>query len=61
MLRVATAIGSIVLLAACQTLTPDGGVGPVAEFANDELGKKVVAIRNDDDANDVAQRGRAIC
>ena len=53
MLRVATAIGSIVLLAGCQTLTPDGGIGPVAKFANDELGKKVVAIRNDDDANDV--------
>ena len=51
-LRVATATGSIALLAACQTLTPDAGVGPVAKFVNDELGKKVVAIRNDEDAED---------
>jgi outer membrane protein TolC len=42
-------VGSL-LLAACKTFSPDGGLGPVAAFAGRELGKDVVAIRNHEDA-----------
>lgn len=38
------------LLAACQTLTPDGGTGPVTIFASQGLNKNVVAIRSEEDA-----------
>ena len=50
LLRTATALGGTLLLAACQTFSPDGGMAPVATFANQELGQDVAAIRNPDDA-----------
>ena len=49
-IRTAMTLGGTLLLAACQTFSSDGGMAPVASFANQELGKDVVAIRNDDDA-----------
>jgi outer membrane protein TolC len=59
-LKVAAACGGALLLGACQTLSPDGGVGPVAQFANKELGKQVVAIRNDDDAENARSTVRRL-
>ena len=44
------ALGGALLLSACQTFSPDGGMAPVATFAGETLGKDVVAIRNQDDA-----------
>jgi len=49
------AYGGVLMLAACKTLSPDGGMEPVAEFASQELGKDIVAIRSADDA--IAARG----
>jgi outer membrane protein TolC len=49
-LRIAAALGLVSGLAACKTFSPDGGIEPVAAFANQELGKDIVAIRNGDDA-----------
>jgi outer membrane protein TolC len=50
LLQVAAVAAGSLLLAACKTFSPDGGLGPVAAFANQELGKDVVAIRNAEDA-----------
>lgn len=41
------AVSASVLLSACQTFSPDGGLGPVAAFTNQELGKDIVAIDSD--------------
>ena len=49
-LRNAGALGVTLLLAACKTFSPDGGLGPVAGFASQELNKDIVAIRSNDDA-----------
>src|SRR4051812_33352730 len=50
LLRTGMMLGGALLLAACKTFSPDGGMAPVATFANEELGKDVVAIRNEADA-----------
>jgi outer membrane protein TolC len=50
-LRVAAVTGGALLLSACMTLSPDGGMAPVAQFADEQLGKDVVAVRSDADAD----------
>jgi outer membrane protein TolC len=55
LLRTGLALGAALSLAACAAFSPDGGIAPVATFATEELGKDIVAIRNEDDA--VAARG----
>jgi outer membrane protein TolC len=49
-LQIATAFAATLLLAACTTFSPDGGIGPVAAFTSQELGKDVVVIRNAEQA-----------
>lgn len=48
--RGAVAAFGALLLAGCQTFSPDGGMGPVAAFTGHELGKDVAVIGSDDDA-----------
>jgi outer membrane protein TolC len=43
------------LLAGCSAFSPDGGMQPIKKFASTQLGKDVIAFRNDDDAR--AARG----
>ena len=40
----------MLMLSACKTFSPDGGMGPVAALASQELNKDVVALRSDEDA-----------
>ena len=40
-----------VLLAGCQTFSPDGGMGVTSSFAKQQLGADVIAIRGADDAS----------
>ena len=49
--RAAVAFAGVLLLAGCQTFSPDGGMRPVAKFASHELGKDVMALRGDDEAH----------
>jgi len=49
-LRVTTALAGTLLLAGCAAFSPDGGIGPVAAFTSQELGKDVVAIRSAEEA-----------
>jgi outer membrane protein TolC len=49
-LRAMVMSAGALLLAACKTFSLDGGLGPVAAFASQELGKDVAAIRSDEDA-----------
>jgi outer membrane protein TolC len=46
----AAALGCALLLSACQTFSPDGGMAIVAGIAGAELQKDVVAVRTADDA-----------
>jgi outer membrane protein TolC len=50
LLRTGISLGGALMLADCATFSPDGGIGPVATYATQELGKDVGAIRNKDDA-----------
>ncbi len=43
-------LSGTLLLSACQTFSPDGGMAPVAAFTRQELGKDIVAVRSDEDA-----------
>jgi outer membrane protein TolC len=46
------AAGSVaMLLAGCAQFSPDGGMGPVTQAVHQEVGKDVVAIRTQDDAD----------
>jgi outer membrane protein TolC len=45
-----TALGCTLLLSACKTFSPDGGMDVVAGIADQELKQDVVAIRTDEDA-----------
>ena len=47
----AFAIASAVLLSACQTLSPDGGMSTVASIAGGGLNKDVVRISSAEDAS----------
>ena len=49
-LRLSTALATALLLAACATFSPDGGIENVAAFADRELGKRVVVLRSEDEA-----------
>ena len=55
LMRAGMTLGGALTLASCAAFSPDGGISPVATFATQELGKDIVAIRNEDDA--VAARG----
>ena len=46
----AAVLGAMLMLSACKTFSPDGGMGPVATLASQELNKDVAAIRSGDDA-----------
>ena len=48
--RAAAAFAGALLLSACQTFSPDGGMNVTASLADQELRKDVVAIRTPDDA-----------
>jgi len=43
-------LAAVLMLSACKTFSPDGGMGPVAALASQELNKDVVALRSDEDA-----------
>lgn len=45
--RILAAIVAPLALAACQTFSPDGGMGAVTQFANSELQKEAVALRTE--------------
>ena len=51
LLRTGMALGGALIVADCTAFSPDGGMGPVATYASQELGKDVAAIRNKDDAD----------
>jgi outer membrane protein TolC len=53
-LRIIAAFGLLWMLAACNTFSPDGGLGPVAAASQQTLGKDIAAIRTDDDRLTVA-------
>lgn len=48
--RAAAVFGGALLLSACQTFSPDGGMSVTASLADQELRKDVIAIRTPDDA-----------
>jgi outer membrane protein TolC len=54
------ALMSTLLLGACASLSPDGGMSVPAEIAAQHLRKDVVAIRNDEDADAAAARVNAL-
>ncbi|MBI1203721.1 MAG: TolC family protein [Rhodopseudomonas sp.] len=56
--RIGVVAGGALLLAACQTLSPDGGMSVTSDFTRQQLGKDTVAIRNADDASAVRARVR---
>jgi len=49
-MRAALAIASALLLSACQTWSPDGGLSVVAGIVGDDLNKDVVALRTPEEA-----------
>src|SRR5262249_19647672 len=55
-MRAARAIASALLLSACQTWSPDGGMSVVAGIVGHDLNKDVAALRTPEDAQ--AARGR---
>ncbi|MBI1201911.1 MAG: TolC family protein [Rhodopseudomonas sp.] len=50
MLRAIVLSCAAVVLAGCQTFSPDGGMSPVASFSNREMGKDVAVIKSREDA-----------
>src|SRR3989337_236877 len=48
--RAAAIVAAAALLSACRTFSPDGGMGPVASIAGQELNKGVVKISTAQDA-----------
>ena len=53
-------IAAALLLAACQTFSPDGGMSVTAEVADRELHKDTIAIRSEADAEAAAARVRQL-
>ena len=53
-------IAAALLLAACQTFSPDGGMSVTAEVADRELHKDTIAIRNEADAEAAGARVRQL-
>jgi len=60
MLARVIAVLAALLLAACTTFSPDGGMNVTADVAGRELHKDTVAIRNQDDADAASARVRDI-
>ena len=58
--RAALAIGGTLMLAGCQTFSPDGGMSVTSDIASRELGKDTVAIRNAEDASFAHKRVREL-
>lgn len=52
----ATAVAAALLLSACASLSPDGGLGPVADATRAELGKELRPVRSEADRAAVAAR-----
>ncbi|MBI2713139.1 MAG: TolC family protein [Rhizobiales bacterium] len=50
MSRIIAAVGGTLLLSACKTFSPDGGMSVPAGIAADELRKDVIAVRTEQDA-----------
>lgn len=48
--RLSLVAGGVLLLAACQTFSPDGGMSVTSSLARQQLGKDAIAIRSADDA-----------
>ena len=49
--RTIVVLGGTLILAGCQTFSPDGGMSLTSTFADEKLGKDTVAIRSADDAS----------
>jgi outer membrane protein TolC len=59
-MRATLAIASALLLSACQTWSPDGGMGVVADIAGRDLNKDVVAMRTPEEAQAARARVTAL-
>ena len=59
-MRAALAIASALLLSACQTWSPDGGMSVVAGIVGDDLNKDVVALRTPEETQAARARVRAL-
>src|SRR5260370_33573731 len=59
-MRAALAIASALLLSACQTWSPDGGMSVVASIVGDDLNKDVVALRTPEETQVARARVRAL-
>ena len=54
--RMTIVVGGTLLLAGCQTFSPDGGMSVTSSFAKQQLGKDAIAIRTADDASSARAR-----
>ena len=59
-MRAALAIASALLLSACQTWSPDGGMSVVADIVGHDLNKDVVALRTPEETQAARARVRAL-
>ena len=59
-MRAALAIASALLLSACQTWSPDGGMSVVADIVGHDLNKAVVALRTPEETQAARARVRAL-
>ena len=59
-MRAALAIASALLLSACQTWSPDGGMNVVADIVGHDLNKDVVALRTPEETQAARARVRAL-
>jgi outer membrane protein TolC len=59
-MRAALAIASALLLSACQTWSPDGGMSVVADIVDHDLNKDVVALRTPEETQAARARVRAL-
>src|SRR5438045_3134641 len=59
-MRAALAIASALLLSACQTWSPDGGMSVVANIVGHDLNKDVMAMRTPDEAQAAGARVTAL-
>ncbi|HEY2419364.1 MAG TPA: hypothetical protein VGH84_15700, partial [Steroidobacteraceae bacterium] len=59
-MRAALAIASALLLSACQTWSPDGGMSAVADIVGHDLNKDVMALRTPEETQAARARVRAL-
>jgi outer membrane protein TolC len=57
---IAVPLAGALTVAACQTFSPDGGLGVASDVAHQELRKDIVAIRTEDDATTAQTRVRQL-